>query len=172
MNLLALPYYNLVAEVASRNTFLTLKRLIVRLLIISLFLFGYQKIHFLEELYMKKVDTEFSFTAVPRSNRTGFWKTLSVMLAGGELGLGLTFTQFIIVILVGNLVLGLYTGALSYIAAKTGLSTHLLAKYSFGEKGSHLPSFLLGFTQVGWFGVGSAMFAVPVAYAMGWNVYA
>jgi cytosine permease len=45
-------------------------------------------------------------------------------------------------------------------------------KYAFGDKGSHLPSFLLGFTQVGWFGVGVAMFAIPVARIMDWNVYA
>ncbi len=131
---------------------------------------------------MDKVDLEFSWQAVPKSNRNNFWKTISVMLgftffsasmlAGGELGLGLTFTQFILIVLAGNLALGIYTGALAYIAAKTGLSTHLLAKYAFGDKGSYLPSFLLGFTQVGWFGVGVAMFAVPVAKAMDWNVYA
>lgn len=131
---------------------------------------------------MKNVDLEFSWRAVPTSSRNSFWKTLSVMLgftffsasmlAGGELGLGLTFTQFILIVLAGNLALGIYTGALAYIAAKTGLSTHLLAKYAFGNKGSYLPSFLLGFTQVGWFGVGVAMFAVPVAKAMDWNVYA
>lgn len=134
-----------------------------------------------EESFMKKVDSEFSWQAVPQSNRNGFWKTLSVMLgltffsasmlAGGEMGMGLTFTQFMIIVLAGNLALGIYTGTLAYISAKTGLSTHLLAKYAFGNKGSYLPSFLLGFTQVGWFGVGVAMFAVPVANAMDWNVY-
>lgn len=131
---------------------------------------------------MAKVDLEYSQGAVPLSARNNFWKTLSVMLgftffsasmlAGGELGLGLSFPQFICIVLLGNLALGIYTGALAHIAAKTGLSTHLLAKYAFGEKGSYLPSFLLAFTQVGWFGVGVAMFAVPVAKAMGWNVYA
>ncbi|MCC3356411.1 cytosine permease [Bacillus sp. REN16] len=131
---------------------------------------------------MQKMDSEFSWQAVPQTNRNGFWKTLSVMLgltffsasmlAGGEIGMGLTFTQFILIVLAGNLALGIYTGTLAYIASKTGLSTHLLAKYAFGEKGSYLPSFLLGFTQVGWFGVGVAMFAVPVANAMDWNVYA
>ncbi len=135
-----------------------------------------------EESIMKKMDSEFSWQAVPQSNRNGFWKTLSVMLgltffsasmlAGGEIGMGLTFSEFIIIVLAGNLALGIFTGTLAYIASKTGLSTHLLAKYAFGDKGSYLPSFLLGFTQVGWFGVGVAMFAVPVANAMDWNVYA
>lgn len=130
---------------------------------------------------MKQIDTEFSLQPVPQENRNGFWKMLAVMmgltffsasmLAGGELGAGLTFVQFIGIVLAGNLILGGYTGALAYTAAKTGLSTHLLARYAFGEKGSYLSSFLLGATQVGWFGVGVAMFAVPVQAATGMNVY-
>jgi len=130
---------------------------------------------------MSKIDTEFSLQAVPQSHRNNFWKILAVMLSlcffsasmmsGGTLGTGLSFSQFIWIVLAGNLILGLYTGALAHIAAKTGLSTHLLARYSFGEKGSYLSSFLLAATQVGWFGVGLAMFAVPVARATGANVY-
>ncbi|WP_338471183.1 cytosine permease [Niallia sp. XMNu-256] len=130
---------------------------------------------------MSKVDKEFSLQAVPQANRNGFWKVLAVMLSlsffsasmmsGGTLGIGLTFVQFIWIVLAGNLILGLYTGALAHIAAKTGLSTHLLTRYSFGEKGSYITSFLLASTQVGWFGVGLAMFAVPVAKATGANVY-
>lgn len=110
---------------------------------------------------MSKQDQEFSWQEVPKTQRNHFWKTLSVMLgftffsasmlAGGTLGVSLTFMEFIGIVLAGNLVLGIYTGALAHIAAKTGLSTHLLAKYAFGNKGSYLPSFLLGFTQVGWF---------------------
>ncbi len=134
-----------------------------------------------EEIGMKAVDTEFSLQAVPQASRKGFWNILAVMLSftffsasmlsGGTLGTGLTFTNLIWIVLAGNLLLGLYTGGLAYIAAKTGLSTHLLTRYAFGEKGSYLSSFLLGSTQVGWFGVGLAMFAVPVEKATGINVY-
>lgn len=130
---------------------------------------------------MKKRDTEFSLEAVPSSHRKGFWNTLVVMLgltffsasmwSGGELGQGLTFIQFIGIVFAGNLILGLYTGALAYIAAKTGLSTHLLTRYAFGKKGSYLSSFLLAFTQIGWFGVGTAMFAVPVQKVTGIDIY-
>ena len=130
---------------------------------------------------MKKRDTEFSLEAVPSSHRKGFWNTLVVMLgltffsasmwSGGELGQGLTFIRFMGIVLAGNLILGLYTGALAYIAAKTGLSTHLLARYAFGKKGSYLSSFLLAFTQIGWFGVGTAMFAVPVQKVTGIDIY-
>ncbi|WP_078543352.1 cytosine permease [Litchfieldia alkalitelluris] len=127
------------------------------------------------------IDHDFSLQAVPQSNRNGFWKMLVVMLgftffsasmlSGGTLGAGLDFTTFILIVLAGNLLLGLYTGALAYIAAKTGLSTHLLTRYAFGEKGSYLSSFLLGATQVGWFGVGVAMFAFPVAKVTGLNIH-
>ncbi|SDG31985.1 cytosine permease [Paenibacillus sp. cl6col] len=130
---------------------------------------------------MEKVDLEFSLQPVPQAHRNGFWKILAVMLgftffsasmwSGGALGNGLTFSAFIGIVLAGNLILGVYTGALAYIAAKTGLSTHLLTKYAFGTKGSYLSSGLLGFTQVGWFGVGVAMFAVPVQKVTGMNVY-
>ncbi|WP_044748134.1 cytosine permease [Bacillus alveayuensis] len=129
----------------------------------------------------KHVDHEFSLQAVPQSHRNGFWRMLVVMLgftffsasmwSGGTLGNGLTFTQFIWMVLAGNLILGLYTGALAYVAAATGLSTHLLTRYAFGEKGSYVTSFLLSATQVGWFGVGVAMFAIPVEKVTGINTY-
>ncbi|MFD2209272.1 cytosine permease [Virgibacillus halophilus] len=127
------------------------------------------------------MDKEFSLSAVPQTYRKSFWNMLVVMLgltffsasmwSGGTLGEGLTFWQFIGIILLGNLILGAYTGALAYMAAKTGLSTHLLARYVFGEKGSYLPSFLLATTQIGWFGVGVAMFAVPVHKVTGIDIY-
>ncbi|SFE87892.1 cytosine permease [Alteribacillus iranensis] len=130
---------------------------------------------------MERKDKEFSLQAVPAANRHGFWRMLVVMLgltffsasmwSGGELGTGLTLSQFLLIVLAGNLILGLYTGALAFIAAKTGLSTHLLARYAFGEKGSYLSSFMLGATQVGWFGVGAAMFALPVQIVTGINEY-
>jgi cytosine permease len=89
------------------------------------------------------------------------------MWTGGSLGTGLSFNDFILAVLIGNLILGIYTSFLGYIGSSTGLSTHLLARFSFGTKGSWLPSALLGGTQVGWFGVGVAMFAIPVQKATG-----
>ena len=127
-------------------------------------------------------DSDFALTHVSDSHRKGFWPMLVVMLgftffsasmwSGGTLGAGLTAKQLIATVMVGNLLLGCYTGLLAYVAAKTGLSTHLLTRFSFGEKGSYLPSFLLSITQVGWFGVGVAMFALPVQKITGWNIHA
>lgn len=121
----------------------------------------------------KSVDTEHSLSAVDQGSRQGFWAVLVVMVgftffspsmtAGGNLGIGLNMANFFIAMILGNAFLGVYTGTLAYIGQSTGLTLDLLARYSFGEKGSYLPSALISFTQIGWFGVGVAMFALPVA---------
>lgn len=126
-------------------------------------------------------DANFSRRPVPATARKNVLALSAVMLgltffsasmwAGGTLGAGLGFNQFFLAVGIGNLLLGIYTAALGYIGARTGLSTHLLAHYSFGVRGSWLPSLLLGGTQIGWFGVGVAMFSIPVAKATGWDTH-
>lgn len=121
----------------------------------------------------QKVDIDFSTTAVPKSHRRSMMTMFMIMLgftffsasmwAGQELAMGLDFWGFIGALLVGGAILGVYTGLLGYVGAKTGLSMDLLAKRSFGIKGSYLSSAMISFTQIGWFGVGLAMFAIPVA---------
>lgn len=122
-------------------------------------------------------DNNYSLGPVPQSARKGVLSLTMVMLGltffsasmwtGGTLGTGLSYDDFFLAVLIGNLILGIYTSFLGYIGASSGLSTHLLARFSFGSKGSWLPSLLLGGTQVGWFGVGVAMFAIPVHKATG-----
>jgi cytosine permease len=129
---------------------------------------------------MNTADThspDYELEKVPAGARRGFWTMLSVMLGftffsasmwgGGTLGEGLSLGRFALVVLFGNLVLGGYAALLTLIASRTGLSTHLISRYAFGRRGSWLPSALLGGTQVGWFGVGVVMFALPVQVATG-----
>lgn len=128
----------------------------------------------------KHQDHDYSLEAIPNSEKKGFISMLVVMLgftffsasmlAGGNIGTSLSMDKFITAVVIGNIILCVYTGLLAYMAADTGLSTHLLARYSFGEKGSYLVSFLVSATQVGWFGVGVAMFAIPVSKVTGINV--
>jgi len=101
-------------------------------------------------------DNNFSQGPVPQSARKGVLALTFVMLGltffsasmwtGGTLGTGLSYHDFFLAVLIGNLLLGIYTSFLGYIGAKTGLTTHLLARFSFGVKGSWLPSLLLGGT--------------------------
>ena len=121
----------------------------------------------------KKVDIDYSETAVPQSARHGLVTMFMIMLgftffsasmwAGQELADGLDLAGFIASLILGGAILGLYTGLLGYVGAESGLSLDLLARKAFGEKGSYLPSAMISFTQIGWFGVGVAMFAIPVS---------
>ena len=121
----------------------------------------------------QKKDIDFQSTAVSkdarRSNLTmfmimmGFTFFSASMWVGQNMAQGLNFGDFIAAMVLGGIILGAYTGALGFVGAKTGLSLDLLAVRSFGTKGSYLPSAMISFTQMGWFGVGLAMFAIPIA---------
>jgi cytosine permease len=88
--------------------------------------------------------SEYEFTSVAAADRRGFPSLLVVMLgftffsasmwAGAELGNGLRASTFLWAVLAGNLLLGAYTGVLAHVAARTGLSTHLLARRAFASK--------------------------------------
>jgi cytosine permease len=91
----------------------------------------------------------------------GFTFFSASMSVGAKMANGLDLSGFIWAILIGGIILGAYTGVLAYIGSKTGLSLDLLAHRSFGTFGSFLPSALISFPQIGWFGVGVAMFAIP-----------
>lgn len=127
-------------------------------------------------------DSEYSLSKVPSEKKTqGIWAAMVVlvgftfftpsMTAGGNLGIGLNFSDFFTAVVVGNAFLGVYCGVLAYIGQKTGLTLDLLGRHSFGNIGSYLPSALISFTQIGWFGVGVAMFAIPVSKMTGIPVW-
>lgn len=121
----------------------------------------------------KVVDFDFATSSVPKANRRSLMTMFMIMLGftffsasmwvGQQLAKGLDLSGFIGALILGGLILGGYTGALGFIGAESGLSLDLLAQRSFGLKGSYLPSAMISFTQAGWFGVGLAMFAIPVA---------
>ena len=125
------------------------------------------------------VDADYSLEAVPASARKGFWNMFFVMLGftffsasmsvGAKLGNGLDLSGFAWACLIGGVILSAYCGVLAFIGSRTGLNMDLLCRRTFGAKGSYLSSAILGFTQIGWFGVGVAMFSIPAAELMGVN---
>lgn len=120
-----------------------------------------------------KIDNDYTQEAVPTTARKGFWSMFVVMMGftffsasmsvGAKLGNGLDLTNFAWAVVLGGAILGAYTGGLAYVGCDTGLALDLLAQRSFGTLGSKLPSALIAATQIGWFGVGVAMFAIPAA---------
>ena len=119
------------------------------------------------------VDIDYAEAIVPKSARRGIVTMFMIMLGftffsasmwvGQQLADGLDFQGFVVSMIVGGVILSLYTGLLGYVGAETGMSLDLLARKAFGVKGSYLSSAMISFTQIGWFGVGIAMFAIPVA---------
>lgn len=126
-------------------------------------------------------DTDYSFEPVPVTARkgilplvfvmTGFTFTSSAMSVGAKMGTQADFPSFAIALLLGGLFLSVYTGSLAYISCRTGMSFDLLARHSFGRRGSRLPSLVIAMTQMGWFGVCTAMFALPVSEYLGCSPY-
>ena len=113
---------------------------------------------------------DFPLSEVPQESRKSLWSTSVVLLGftfftatmwgGGSLGAAFPFGQLMGLIVIGNLLLGIYVAILGYVAYKTGLNSVLLARFSFGDIGSKWPDFALGFTQVGWYAWGTATVSI------------
>ncbi len=90
----------------------------------------------------------------------GFTLYSGTLFAGGLVGPSFQFWPDLVgLILLSNLILGLYAAFLGFIAGNTGLTTVLMARFSFGSVGSRWVDFILGFTQIGWYAWGSALMA-------------
>jgi len=114
--------------------------------------------------------SDYPLSEVPKMQRKGLLSISVVLLgftfftatmwAGGTLGNALPFADLLWAIFIGNLLLGTYASVLAYIAAKSGLSSALMGRFCFGEMGSKLSDFILGFTQIGWYAWGTATIAI------------
>jgi cytosine permease len=122
-------------------------------------------------------DPDYPIDHVPSDERKGLVSISAVLLgfvffagtlwSGAEVGAAMGFGPMLSATAVGYAILGVYVAALCGIAAKAGLTTVLLARYSFGRWGAKFADLLLGGTQVGWFGVTIPMVAIPTATFFG-----
>jgi len=121
--------------------------------------------------------SDYPLSEVPLSERKGLLSTAIVLLgftfftatmwAGGSLGSAFSFGELLTIIVIGNLLLGVYASVLAYIACKSGLNTLLMGRFCFGEIGSKLSDFILGFTQIGWYAWGTATIAIVLVKTTG-----
>jgi cytosine permease len=122
-------------------------------------------------------DPDWPVDHVPKSERKGLVSISAVLLgfvffagtlwAGAEVGAAMGFVPMLTAMAVGYAILGVYVAILCAIAAKAGLTTVLLSRYTFGRAGAKWADLLLGGTQVGWFGVTIPLIAVPTATFLG-----
>ena len=136
---------------------------------------------------MKKSDTpaleqEFEHEPVPLSHRHstrsvsavwfGFPMILTNALFGGIITWHLGFWPALIAILLGNLVLFAYVGALSWYAGNTGMNFALQARRTFGSKGYILVSGFLSTVVIGWYAFQTGLTGTVINQTFGWNALA
>jgi len=118
---------------------------------------------------------DYSLKPVPLSERkpwislTIVWIGIAVVMSaifrGMMIGLGLgKITSIILSYVLGEILLVGVMGLSGYIGARTGLSTPLIANFSFGRIGSVLISLSIALSLLGWFGVQAAFFARTIQY--------
>ncbi len=66
----------------------------------------------------------------------------------------LSIVNLLWIAVIGNALLALYAASLGWIAARSGLNTVLMGRFCFGEIGSKLADFILGFAELGWYAWG------------------
>ncbi len=121
--------------------------------------------------------SEFPLTEAPVSARKGLLPIAMVlfsftfftgtMFAGGKLGMAFNFVDMLWIAAIGNSLLALYAAALAFIASRSGLNTVLMGRFCFGEAGSRLSDFILGFAELGWYAWGTATVAIVLVKMLG-----
>lgn len=128
------------------------------------------------------LEQEFEHEPVPLSHRHstrsvsavwfGFPMILTNALFGGIITWHLGFWPALIAILLGNLVLFAYVGALSWYAGNSGMNFALQARHTFGSKGYILVSGFLSTVVIGWYAFQTGLTGTVINQTFGWNALA
>lgn len=128
------------------------------------------------------LEQEFEHQPVPLSHRHstrsvsavwfGFPMIFTNALFGGIITWHLGFWPALIAILLGNLVLFAYVGALSWYAGNSGMNFALQARRTFGSKGYILVSGFLSTVVIGWYAFQTGLTGTVINQTFGWNALA
>ncbi|MGI8559460.1 MAG: cytosine permease [Solirubrobacteraceae bacterium] len=126
-----------------------------------------------------ELEAEFEREPVPPAHRKslrtvaavwfGFPMILTCAVFGGVLSALMGFQRAVLAIVVGNLVLFCYVGALSYFAGRTGRNFALQAKHVFGDLGYLLAAGFLSTIVIGWFAFNSGLTGATMKETFGWT---
>ncbi|MHC1719569.1 MAG: cytosine permease [Clostridiaceae bacterium] len=121
---------------------------------------------------------DYSLRRVPDSDKKPMWQVLVVRLGyfacmsqlmlGAALGFGMTFKDAFWAVFFGSIILEVIGFLVGLAAAKEGMSTALLTRWTgFGEIGSLLIGLTIALSLTGWFGVQNSVFAQGLYLATG-----
>ena len=100
---------------------------------------------------------------LPQSKRMGFWSntfilwglvlTVSSLLVGGLVGTQLSFREAMIVIAMAGVFNSVVSILIGIIGTRTGYTSAMIFRFSYGNTGVILPNFIMSITTVVWFAV-------------------
>lgn len=99
----------------------------------------------------------------------GFPMCLGNAVFGGVIVYNLGTVAGLSAILIGNIVLFAYVGALSFIAGRTGKSFSLQAAATFGDRGRVIAAAFLSTVVLGWFSFQIGLTGTSLNGALGWS---
>jgi cytosine permease len=100
----------------------------------------------------------------------GFPMIITGAMTGSILVLGMGFKNALIAMIIGNLVMLAYVGALGQLGVRTGSNFALIASKVFGEKGYILASGLLSTLLLGWYAVQTGITGALISSTYGMNL--
>ncbi len=113
-------------------------------------------------------DDDYARAPVPVEKRRSWVRTglvymgscisLSAFMLGGTLASGLTMNGAIVATLIGTLILAVMTVMCARVTLHNHLSTSMISRFTFGNKGAGLVSIMYALCAWGWFGVQVGLF--------------
>lgn len=91
----------------------------------------------------------------------------ATIMAGGMVGQGLTLGKAIAAIIIADVILAILGALMGLMGKRTGLSTAMLTRYSFGNVGTYVPSVVLGLIMFGWLTFCYWIFSLTVSLIIG-----
>ncbi len=123
----------------------------------------------------KSILQDNELSVVPKSGRKSMFTIVAVLMCwvinpapastGGSIATGMTLPMALLSIFVGAVILGVYSMPLATVGAKEGLSTSMVAKIAFGEKGSNIVAAAMAIANILFYGV-TVGFFIPSLEAL------
>lgn len=125
---------------------------------------------------------------VPKTRRLGFWfnfvnlagfiLVISSLLVGGTVGASFPMNQALPILIFSAITTVFLATIIGVIGTRTGYSSALIYRYSYGTKGVLLPNIVMAITGIGWFALilnitrdaFAGMFGVEAQSAVWWFV--
>jgi len=125
----------------------------------------------------QNADSDFTLEAVPQDRRLpavqvfsiwiGFILVVGIMAVGGGLAAQLQKGDFVLAVVIGNIVLALFAAFTGYVGAKTGMAFNQMVRTAFPGKLGGMANLYVPVVLVGWYAVEAALFGSFVAQAFG-----